>query len=98
MVAGEAVAGLRIDHTAIPSDARDLTGRLERVETEDRQPFRDLRHLGRRVRGSHRARRAARNTQAASGGVGVDVVPATFSANPSPLEHFVWAGLLSRAN
>src|ERR1022692_1159362 len=98
MVAGEAVAGLRIDHTAIPSDTRYLTGRLERVEIEDRQPFRDRRHLWRRVRGRDCARRATRNTQAASSSVGVDVVPATFSANPGPLEHLVWTGLLSRAN
>ena len=71
---------------------------LERVEIEDRQPFRDRRHLWRRVRGRDRARRATRNTQAASSSVGVDVVPATFSANPGPLEHLVWTGLLSRAN
>ena len=45
-----------IDRGAIPSDARDLTDRLERVEIEDRQPCRDRWRRGRRVRGRNRAR------------------------------------------
>ena len=94
MVAGEAVAGLRIDRGAIPSDARNLTDRLERVEIEDRQARRDRRHRGRRFRGRNLARRAARNIQPASSGVGIDVVPAAFSADPGRLEHLVRAGLL----
>jgi hypothetical protein len=37
MVAREAVAGLRIDCGAIPSDAGNLTGRIGLVEIKDRQ-------------------------------------------------------------
>ena len=81
MITCEAVAGLRIDCGTIPSDACDLTNRLECVEIEDRQPCRDCRHRGRLVGGRNFARRASRNIQPPSIGVSIDVVPATLSAD-----------------
>lgn len=38
--------------------------------------------------------RAARNVQAASGGIGMDVIPAAFSAHLRALEHFIRTGFL----
>ena len=88
LAAGESMARLRVYRGAIASYAGNLADQFERVEIEDRQSCLDRRR--------RRGRSAARDVQPAPGGVGIDVVPATFSADPGRLEHLVRPGFLSQ--
>jgi len=80
------MAQLRVDRSTLPSDTIYFADQLERIKVVNRQPS-----LG--------ARFSARcsptwDVQTASGGVGVDVVPATFSSDPGGLEHLIRTRLL----
>src|SRR5215472_13136582 len=93
--ARKSMPGLRIDGSAVSSDAGDLTDEFQRVKIVDRQSSLNGRRGGFGVRGWSPGRPSARDVQSASGDVGIDVVPAALSADPGSLDHLVRAGLLS---
>src|SRR5205823_1028002 len=97
--ARESVARLGIDDRAVATAVDDLTERGQRLEVKDGDATQYGWSCWRRVRRRDGADRVPRDVEAASDGIGVDVVRPTLAANARALEHLIHPagrGLLCR--